>query len=43
VATVRFATGSAGATLELRNAGGAVISSGALPTTVQVPALFASP
>jgi hypothetical protein len=34
-ATVRFATDGTGGTLELRNAAGAVVSSGALPTGVQ--------
>ncbi len=41
VATVRFNNTTAGGTLEIRaSAGGAVLESGALPTTVQAPPLF---
>jgi hypothetical protein len=39
-ATVRFSTTGTGGTLEIRDATGAVLSSGALPTAVQAPALF---
>ncbi len=41
-ATVRFSTTGTGGTLEIRDAGGGVVTSGALPTTVQAPALFAN-
>ena len=41
-ALVRFNTATSGGTLELRNASGAVTSSGALPTAVQTPARFAN-
>ena len=41
-ATVRFSTTGTGGTLEIREAGGSVVTSGALPTTVQAPALFAN-
>ena len=36
-ATVRFNTDGTGGTLEIRNKAGAVVSTGALPTTVQMP------
>ena len=39
-ATVRFSTTGTGGTLEIRESNGTVVSSGALPTTVQAPALF---
>ncbi len=39
-ATVRFNATGTGGTLEIRDASGAVLSTGALPTTVQAPALF---
>ncbi len=41
VATVRFATDASGGSLELRDASGATVRSGPLPTTVQVLPLFA--
>jgi hypothetical protein len=40
VAIVRFSTTGTGGTLELRNAAGTVLTSGALPTTVTVPPIF---
>ena len=39
-AIVRFSSTGTGGTLEIRDAGGAVLSSGALPTTVTAPPLF---
>jgi len=39
-ATVRFSTAGTGGTLEIRDAAGTVLTTGALPTTVQAPALF---
>lgn len=39
-AVVRFSTGGTGGTLEIRDTAGAIVTSGALPTTVQAPALF---
>lgn len=40
MAVVRFSTAGTGGTIEIRDASGAVLSSGALPTTVQAPALY---
>ena len=37
---VRFSTAGSGGTLEIRAADGALLSSGALPTTVVAPPLF---
>jgi len=40
VAIIRFSTTGTGGTLELRNAAGTVLRSGALPTSVTVPPIF---
>ncbi len=40
IATVRFSTTGSGGTIDIRNADGSVVASGALPTTVQTPQLY---